>query len=187
MLADIEHSSSLANEITTWDERLPLTSKAQNTLVEPTVISRQCWPDLTGEPSLLSLDPAPALRIPGWDLPPTFRLPQPWGGPRDESSSDNVDNQTVINIPRLGTADVRVTMDDGRVVQVERVDMAQAGVLHAALMAGTEGSNGQVSVQAIMEQLSLDRASTRKALFFWCAQGVLREVSGDVFVVVEHA
>lgn len=85
---------------------------------------------------------------------------------------------------RLGTANVTLTMDDGRMLHFEGLDAAQVGVLE---LASQHSDMGQLTVQQVVNGLGLDRAAARRTMFYWSAQGILREEEGDVFAIVEHA
>lgn len=204
MLRDLTVSSRFALNLQSYSSDSGQCGPTYDALIhatKPVIVSRQCWPDLTGEPSFFGGDQAP-LRIPGWDLPSTTCVPERWQRAwelceRVWTENDTGSQRRLIPHPRLSTAAVTLTMDDGRILSFDNLDAAQLGVLEVAAKSSQDHSlpsasldtmpEPYVTVQGIMDKLLLDRASATRALFFWSAQGVLREQSGDVFVVVEHA
>ncbi|KAK0525914.1 hypothetical protein OC835_005455 [Tilletia horrida] len=86
----------------------------------------------------------------------------------------------------LGSVDVELEMEDGRVVQ-EECSPAQAAVVEIAAAKAAESL--PVTIEELVVQLEADKAVVAAALQFWTAKGVLRELDGlpGTFEVVENA
>ncbi|KAE8230344.1 hypothetical protein CF326_g4658 [Tilletia indica] len=86
----------------------------------------------------------------------------------------------------LGSVEVELEMDDGRVIK-EECTPAQAAVVEIAASQASESL--PVSTEELVLQLEADKGVVTAALRFWTGKGVLREVEGlpGTFEVVENA
>ncbi|KAL9938213.1 hypothetical protein V8E36_002836 [Tilletia maclaganii] len=86
----------------------------------------------------------------------------------------------------LGSVDVELEMDDGRVIRAECTP-AQAAVVEIATSKASESL--PVTIEELVVELEADKAVVAAALKYWVARGVLREVEGfsGTYEIIEVA
>lgn len=208
MLQDVTNSRRLdagmaAEKITAGDGKELITSVLQ--AMHPIVVSRHCWPDLSGEandampgaagfgmgattaaPSYATVPNTGNLRIPGAELaqqklPPRFAEAI---GAYTNHYKRKKNTQTLRFFPGLGQFSLKLTMDSGRVIEENNLTALQASVVE---LAAGKGSNSVLTAGELMVELEVDKAPILNALYFWSARGVLKEVpsAAETFQVMD--
>ncbi|KDN45459.1 hypothetical protein K437DRAFT_256574 [Tilletiaria anomala UBC 951] len=230
MLQDIVNSRRYDAGMQDRPLSMPSMNADELTLVKalhPIIVSRHCWPDLTGEAGNTTNMFAPSggssgmggggaitmmgggggeggtavpsyaagstgrsgnLRIPGAEVA-QHKLPARFQSAMDtyvESYKRKRTPQTMRFLPGLGTMSVKLTMDDGRVIEEDDVTALQASVVE---LASTKGSSAVVTAGEIAVELEVDKASALNALYFWTTKGVLFELitTAESFQVMDTA
>ena len=203
MLQDVTNSRRLdagmaAEKIMAGDDKEDITPVLQ--AMHPIVVSRHCWPDLSGEandampgmgattaaPSYATIPSTGNLRIPGAELAQQ-KLPSRFAdaiGAYTEHFKRKKNTQTLRFFPGLGQFSLKLTMDSGRVIEENNLTALQASVVE---LAAGKGSNAVLTAGELMVELEVDKTPILNALYFWSARGVLKEVpsAAETFQVMD--